>query len=406
VAIVTGANTGIGYETAAGLLAAGYDVVVACRDERKGCTAVERLNATSSRRGAASFGLLDLASLASVPAFVAGFRARHDALHALVLNAGMNISTDHVGARKMTADGFEICMQTNYLAHYLLMRLLLRDLVGTAAAAVLPHVPVRVVTLGSVAHRLVLSPRGADWGACFVGLVHYTYNASKLACIMMAYELQRRLAAEGVTRVAAVAANPGAVDSDIWRHLPAPLRACLRPLMRCAFLTPSQGAAPSLAAATQTEIDGRHVTGGEYVVPYAVHCGGSDLLATAWEAIGPFAGPRVVRSSTLSYDVVLWSSLWATTEAALAAHLPATGPGSLLIGLPAPAAGASKSPALAPGGGSVRRMLLSPGAALPPAPAPSRAAVAPHRAAADGGGESDPMLDATPPPRRSGRRAT
>lgn len=261
MAIVTGANTGIGYETALALCIKGYHVIIACRDPKRGKDAESRLQeqlSNAPKAGTPEFMALDLGNLSSVAAFAGDYVSRHSKLHCLILNAGMNTSAEHVGEKKKTADGFEICMQTNYIGHFLLVKQLLPTIIDTgrreAVSGTPTRTPCRIVTLGSVAHRLVLSDKDCDWAACFVGLVNYTYNASKLACIMLAFELQRQFDEEGITEVQALSVNPGAVLSDIWRHLPDFLRGCLRPVMSTTFLTPEQGAAPSIAAATEVRL--------------------------------------------------------------------------------------------------------------------------------------------------------
>ena len=109
----------------------------------------------------------------------------------------------------------------------------------------------------------------------------------------------------------AAAANPGAVNSDIWRSLPRALACAARPLFAALFLTPAQGAATSVHGVTSPA-----VVGGEYLTPYwlpATGCG-----ARLADTLGPFAGPRPARSSAASYDVDAQDAVWAATEALLA----------------------------------------------------------------------------------------
>ena len=194
-ALVTGANAGLGFETALGLAAHGADVALAARDTAKGEAALARIRAAHP---AAKVRLeaLDLASLASVDALAQRLSENQPALDILVNNAGM-ISR---GGREVTADGFERQLGVNYLGHFALTGRLLPLLRAGSAA--------RVVNLSSGAHHMgrialddLQQARGgySRWRA---------YAQSKLAMLMFAQELQRRSDAGG-WGLLSLAAHPG-----------------------------------------------------------------------------------------------------------------------------------------------------------------------------------------------------
>ena len=261
VAIVTGASTGIGYFTARGLARKGYKVVLATRNTQAGSAAAERINRDLVNRsvsflagdvtgGEAVFMRLDTSSLASCSSFVDAFLAKGlsgGGLHVLCLNAG--IASRARGETRLTPEGYELVFATNFLGHFLLTLKLLDTLKMTAASAPVGAPPVRIVTLGSVTHRLVNTP--PLWAEVISGRLKRGasyYSLSKLAAVSFAAELQRRLTGTGIT---AISVNPGAVSSEIWRHIPSSMACWFRPLMRMAFLTPEQGCETSLAASTQ-----------------------------------------------------------------------------------------------------------------------------------------------------------
>ena len=339
VAIVTGASTGIGYRTARALVLKGYCVVIATRTPQAGREAAENLNIEAARsasapragfldgasahQGSALYLPLDVSLLASVRAFAealpSSLRSR---LHVLVLNAGISgwgVPRD----KRTTVDELEATFANNFVGHFYLVQLLLDALRETAARQAYPGAPpVRVVTLASVTHRLV--PAAApNWSAVLAGGgrggAQYAY--SKLAALLLAARLQRELRGTGV---AAVAVNPGAVASDIWRHV-SPRTACwFRPLMRAFFLTPEQGCATSVAAATAAEVGGVRLDAPGalvYLSPYAAPAwaqrwGG--WAALAFDTLGPFRGAQVVRPTALAGDERAADALWAACEAAVA----------------------------------------------------------------------------------------
>ncbi len=209
-AIVTGANSGIGYPAALELARRGATVVVASRDQAKGQAAVERIKNTVPR-AQAEFSQLDLASLASVRNFAARELARDAPLDLLINNAGVMAPP----RRLETKDGFELQFGTNVLGHFALTALLLPAL---HRAAALSPTPPRVVFVASIAHK-----RGR---IRFTDLQFHggyspmkTYQQSKLADLMLSFELDRRLrAGDKITsRILSVAAHPGVANTNLFQ---------------------------------------------------------------------------------------------------------------------------------------------------------------------------------------------
>jgi len=206
VAIVTGATGGLGYATAVGLARTGARVVLAGRNPAKGEAALARLRREAGD-AVASFELLDLASLASVAAFAERMMAAHPALDILVNNAGVMAPP----SRQVTADGFEVQFETNYLSHFALTAHLLPALLRAEGKA-------HVVQVSSLAHRSA----AIAWGD-LQGERRYSgwrsYGQSKLAMLMFALELARRAAVRGWPLVS-VAAHPGWAVTDIIANGP------------------------------------------------------------------------------------------------------------------------------------------------------------------------------------------
>ena len=200
VAVVAGANSGIGYDVALALATAGAEVVLACRNVGKAESALASIRALVPSAGVC-FMRLDLADLASVATFAANFRGEHDRLDLLVNNVGAMAVDD-----SRTADGFETQLGVNHLAHFALTARLLPALLATPGA--------RVASMSSMAHRgghLVIDDlmfdrrRYSRWQA---------YNQSKLANLLFTAELQRGLSEAGAGAVA-VAAHPGVARTNL-----------------------------------------------------------------------------------------------------------------------------------------------------------------------------------------------
>jgi NAD(P)-dependent dehydrogenase (short-subunit alcohol dehydrogenase family) len=284
VALVTGANSGIGFETTRALAEHGAHVVMACRDESKARRAHDDLD-TLLERSSLEVLSLDLADLGSVRDAAASFLARHARLDLLVNNAGI------MGApHRMTADGFELHMATNHLGHFALTGLLLDRIVTTERS--------RIVSVTSQAHRMGRLRADDVAGARPVN-PWVAYGTSKLANLLFVAELQRRLAGARL-RTVAVAAHPGWTRSNL-AGTGAQLKGgrVRRKLAHAAGTTLGQataaGALPVLCAATSSSVHG-----GQYVGP-------SGLL----ELSGP---PRVVIPSRHARDPLAAAALWSASE--------------------------------------------------------------------------------------------
>jgi len=248
IAVVTGANSGLGLVTARELARHGALVVLACRNMEKGRAALAEV-ADAASGAEPELEELDLASLDSVRAFVDRFRAKHDGLDLLVNNAGVMAAP-----RRHTADGFELHFGTNHLGHFALTNLLLPLMEGREDA--------RVVTLSSNAHKTVRriafdnlngDRRYFRWNA---------YGQSKLANLMFALELDRRLRAADST-VRSLAAHPGYSATNL-QAAAAPLvdRLVMKASNAVIAQSEEMGALPVLFAATQPGL-----AGGTYVGP-------------------------------------------------------------------------------------------------------------------------------------------
>ncbi len=285
IAIVTGSNSGLGLETARALAGCGAHVVLACRDTEKARGAEQEIARAAGRANAVSTLPLDLASLASVRAFVESFRARHDSLDLLVLNAGVMAIPE-----RRTADGFEMQLGTNHLGHFALGGLLLDRLLATPGS--------RVVSVSSSAHRigridfddLQGERRYGPWRA---------YGQSKLANLLYTFELQRRLARSGAQTIA-VAAHPGYAATQLQERGPRERNATVMTRLvaignRVLAQSAAMGALPTLYAATAPD-----VRGGDYFGP------------SRWfELWGP---PQRVGSTARAQDEQVARQLWEVSE--------------------------------------------------------------------------------------------
>jgi len=230
--VVTGANTGIGKETARELARRGARVVLACRSEEKTLPVIDEIRAETGN-AAVVFQALDLADLESVRRAAKELLENEERIDVLVNNAGLV-------ARGTTKQGFELIFGVNHLGHYLLTRLLLDRLVESA--------PSRIVNVASNAHYRA---KGIDFEAVrqptrtMSGFAEY--SVSKLANVLFSSELARRLEGKGVTTYSL---HPGAVASDVWRRVPWPIR----PLMTAFMLSVEDGAKTTLYCATEPSI--------------------------------------------------------------------------------------------------------------------------------------------------------
>jgi len=235
VALVTGANTGIGLVTARELAARGAHVFIACRSAERARAALAAIAPRSGGAPAPEALALDLGDFASVRRCAQGFLARGLPLHLLINNAGL------ASARGSTRSGFELAFGVNHMGHFLLTALLLERIEASA--------PARIVTVASKAHYRA---RGFDWNALRRPTATRSgfpeYCVSKLANVLFSAELGRRLAGSGVTTYAV---HPGVVASDIWRRVPWPLRS----LIKLAMISTEDGARTTLYCATAPEVD-------------------------------------------------------------------------------------------------------------------------------------------------------
>ena len=229
-AIVTGANTGIGLETARMLALKGANVVLACRSMERAKGALDKILAEKPA-GRVSASALDLSDLESVASFAASFGAKHERLDLLINNAGVMVPP--LGRTKQ---GFELQFGTNHLGHFALTARLLPLLERTPGA--------RIVVVSSTAQnfgRIVMDD--LNWERRSYG-AWPAYGQSKLANMMFALELQRRLAATG-SKVLVTAAHPGWTATDLQRE--SRVTQFFNPFFA---MKPPEGALPTLRAAT------------------------------------------------------------------------------------------------------------------------------------------------------------
>ncbi len=271
--LVTGANSGLGLAASKALIAAGAQVIMTARDPERGRAALAEVGPRAELRP------LDLADLASVRAFAAGWGDQP--LDVLINNAGVMA----VPKREVTVDGFERQFGTNHLGHFALTNLLL------------PHLRDRVVTVSSTGHRMGnvdltdlnwQRRRYARWAA---------YGQSKLANLLFTLELERRLASEKDperSAVRALAAHPGLSGTNLFQPRFAPVQRIGRVLINAFGQSPEMGALPLLYAATQD------LPSGSYVGP---------------DGRGEATGyPTLVGRSDKAWDAAVAQQLWLVSE--------------------------------------------------------------------------------------------
>ena len=271
VIVITGGNSGIGKEAAVALATTGATVVITARDPARGQAALEEIRRRSGR-GSVEVMALDLADFASIRAFSDAFHQRFDRLDVLVNNAG-GLLTE----RQETAQGFETTFGVNHLGHFLLTDLLLDRLKASA--------PSRILIVASMAHRVAWS------GLAFDDLqserdyqAMKVYGRSKLANILFASELARRLAGTGVT---VNALHPGVVASgfggaDDTKGFQRISMVLGRPF----FISAERGARTTTYLASSPEVAGRT---GQYFVRRRTHrpskaARDAQAAARLWEA--------------------------------------------------------------------------------------------------------------------------
>ncbi|MBV5260778.1 SDR family NAD(P)-dependent oxidoreductase [Synechococcus moorigangaii CMS01] len=279
-AIVTGANTGLGFETALGLAKTGCHVILACRDLTKAAAAITQIRQQVLNANLEAMQL-DLSQLASVREFATAYRQRHQTLNLLINNAGIMFPP-----YSQTVDGFESQFCVNYLGHFLLTALLIDLMPNTTAS--------RVVSLSSNAHKFgTINFQDLQSEQNYSATA--AYGQSKLACLIFAVELQRRLTATGQD-ILSVAAHPGIAPTELGRYIPPFWATVLRwTLIPSLANSVAQGALPTLMAALEPT-----VTGGDYFGP---------------QGFGEMSGkPGLVTKSDLAQDEAIAQQLWETSE--------------------------------------------------------------------------------------------
>lgn len=282
--IITGANSGIGYEAARMLAAKGATVALACRDQAKGQAAMDAIRAAHP---SASLALmpLDLADLGSVRAFAEAARAAYPRIDILCNNAGIMAIP-----RRTTADGFEMQFGTNHLGHFALTGLLLDRILAAPGA--------RVVTVSSNAHKFG-SMRFDDVQSERRYRKWLVYSQSKLANLLFAFELQRRFEAVGANAIS-VACHPGYAATNLQgvgpRMQGSALATRVMDLANRLLAQPAaMGALPTLYAATAPD-----VRGGDYIGP---------------SGFAEQAGyPKKVRATARAHDPTAQRRLWEMSE--------------------------------------------------------------------------------------------
>jgi NAD(P)-dependent dehydrogenase (short-subunit alcohol dehydrogenase family) len=293
--LITGANSGIGFAAAMKLARKNAELIVTCRDRRKGEETLARLREEAPGVRAEA-GVLDLASLASVREFAAQELHRQRPLHVLINNAGVMA----VPRRTLTADGFEMQFGTNVLGHFALTGLLWPAI--QRAATETTEAP-RIVTIASIAHkRTHLDLEDLQSSRSYSPM--RAYQQSKLANLMLALEMGRRLQATG-SQVRSIAAHPGVAATALFRtdgrsSLTRSLRTIMGHVIGMFLNDEAEGALPTLYAATAPDAENGGYYGpqefgemrGETVGPakIAAHAQDEALASRLWEKCSDLTG--------------------------------------------------------------------------------------------------------------------
>ncbi|MGB3621372.1 SDR family NAD(P)-dependent oxidoreductase [Ketobacter sp. MCCC 1A13808] len=283
--LITGANSGIGFESARVMAGLGAQVILACRNEAKAVSAMAKIR-NQFPKAQLHFLPLDLGSLDSVHVMANMFSEQYDSLDVLLNNAGVMWLP-----QGMTEDGFESQIGINHLGHFALTGLLMPALLNRAGS--------RVVTVSSIAHR----SGNLDFEDLFFERRRYgkqdAYGQSKLANLVFARELERKLNASGAQTMS-VAVHPGVTSTNLATPglqqsgsvLLAKLVKMVTPLVT---QSATKGALPSLYAATSNEIEG-----GEYIGPDRFY--------------GTFGYPTAATSTRRSNNPDIARKLWQVSE--------------------------------------------------------------------------------------------
>ena len=283
VAIVTGSNTGLGFETAAELAAAGATVVLACRNTAKAAVAADSIRSRTSE-GVVEVLALDLGDLTAVRSAAEETLERWPSIDVLVNNAGVMIPP-----RSTTADGFELQFGTNHLGHFAYTGLVLGALTSTAGS--------RIVNVASIAHRDGrMRWDDLQWERSYNRMA--AYSQSKLANLLFTFELDRRLRTAEVPTVA-LAAHPGVSATELARHIPGldlpGVKQLARVVLSATLNSAADGALPSLRAATDPD-----AMGGAYYGP-------DGFREMRGDPVLVMPAPQAVREPD-------WARLWALSE--------------------------------------------------------------------------------------------
>lgn len=280
VAVITGANTGIGFATAVGLAQRGAHVVLAVRNPARGQDAGSRIRELVPGADI-TVQQLDLASLESVRAAANALNHEYPEIDLLINNAGVMLTP-----QSCTAEGVELQFGTNHLGHFALTGLLLKRMMDVEGS--------RVVTVSSLAHRVranidlnnLDSSRGYDPAVA--------YGVSKLSNLLFTYQLQHRLEAQGCATIA-LAAHPGSSRTELSRYSPTWIRLAFNLVGSLLSQSAEMGALPALRAATDPS-----ARGGDYYGP-----GG----------VGELRGrPVLVSASSRAHNNLLQRQLWQVSE--------------------------------------------------------------------------------------------
>ena len=281
IAVVTGSNTGLGFETALALAKKEATVVLACRNLEKAANAKKRI-LDEVPAGEVDILQVDLSKLSSVRESAKAFKAKYKSLDLLINNAGVMMPPYTV-----TEDGYELQLQANHLGHFLLTGLLMDRLITTEGS--------RIVSLSSIAHKNA-TINFNDLQSEEKYSAAKAYGQSKLACLLFARELQHRLEKAGHQKMISVAAHPGVSMTELVRHMPKLLVIIVgATLGKLVTHPPNEGAKPTLLAAL-----GPNVQGGDYFGPQGYK-----------EMKGP---PGKAMSSDLSKEEELAQRLWEVSE--------------------------------------------------------------------------------------------
>lgn len=258
IVIVTGANTGIGYETAKFIAMMGCHVIIACRSEERARNAIQRMNEEFRREkesGTANiiqddaldveFMKCDLASLKSTKAFIEAFKAKYKRLNVLICNAG--VYSPH---QVTTEDNYDLTYQVNYLSHFLIVAHLLPTLKNSGDDA-------RIVLVSSEAHRMAKG-FDPDYAAGKIPREYdgfKMYSKTKLYQIMQMYSIDKLIEK---TLIEICCVHPGFVKSELFREEHSCGFSCIKCCCTCLcrMKTPHQGASTSIYAAITPELNG------------------------------------------------------------------------------------------------------------------------------------------------------